>query len=204
MASGIKKKVKDLWRKPYMFYMSKRLKNHSFSLITSDCMGGILSHDLKEQFRSPTVNLIIPDFVSFCEKLEEYLTDDIYESGVDSHNYPVCKVGDIEIIGVHYHSHQELMENWTKRAKRVNFSNIFIITSDRFVSNGNLAERFNKLPYPKVCFTSEENPKYEWMVYLPEFNGEKEVGDTLRYAGVTGVRIFEKHFNFIKWLNNNQ
>ena len=53
--------------------MRKRLKNHSFSLISSNCIGGILYHDVGEQFRTPTINLIIPQFVTFAENLRYYL-----------------------------------------------------------------------------------------------------------------------------------
>ena len=35
----------------------KRLKNRSFSLVTNNCIGGIISHDMHLRFLSPTVNL---------------------------------------------------------------------------------------------------------------------------------------------------
>ena len=47
------------------------LKNTEFSLISSNCNGGFMLHDLGLQFRSPTVNLWIPpsDFIRFLRDL---------------------------------------------------------------------------------------------------------------------------------------
>lgn len=44
----------------------KRLKNTDFSLITNNCVGGIISHDMHLQFRSPTVNLFLTMRNSYC------------------------------------------------------------------------------------------------------------------------------------------
>lgn len=36
-----------------------KLKNHDFTIISNTCVGGVITHYVGEQFRSPTVNLII-------------------------------------------------------------------------------------------------------------------------------------------------
>lgn len=55
----------------------KRLKNKEISIISTNCIGGVLSHDLGLQFKSPTVNLFFraEDFIKFCENLEYYNFD---------------------------------------------------------------------------------------------------------------------------------
>lgn len=55
-----KERIKEIWRYPYRLYMKSRLQNHDFEIISSNCIGGILYHDVGEQFRTPTINLIIP------------------------------------------------------------------------------------------------------------------------------------------------
>ena len=72
------------------FFYRKRLRNTSFSLISNNCIGGVISHDLGLQFRSPTVDLYFTneDFILFCRHLRDYLRLPVVEadSGLD---YPV-------------------------------------------------------------------------------------------------------------------
>ena len=204
MKKGIKKIIKECWRFPLRMTMKRKLKNHSFSIISANCIGGVLTHDVGEQFRSPTLNLIIPQFVDFCEDLENNLKIDLIPSEPTKNGYPVCKCGEIDIVGVHYGSCDELIEAWNRRKSRVNLNNVFLIATDHFVSNEELAERYNALPYPKICYTSQKDSPYDWMIYLPEFEGKPQVGDSLRYTNIFGLRIFEKHFDCVKWLNENR
>lgn len=162
-----------------------------------------MTHDVCQQFRSPTLNLIIPKFVEFCEDLENNLKKELIASEQTSNGYPVCMCGDIEIIGVHYKNCDDLIDAWNRRRNRVNFDNILLIATDNFVKNKDLADRYDRLPYPKICFTSQKINDYDWMVFLPEFEGKEQVGDSLRYTNIFGVRIFEKHFDCVKWLNDN-
>ena len=57
----------------------RKLKNHKFSIICNTCIGGVISHSLGEQFRSPTVNLVIYEyeFITFCQHLKEYSECDV-------------------------------------------------------------------------------------------------------------------------------
>ena len=52
------------------------LTNHEFTIISNTCVGGVITHNVGEQFRSPTVNLIIYEdqFLIFCRHLKEYST----------------------------------------------------------------------------------------------------------------------------------
>lgn len=199
----IKKLIKECWRFPLRMTMKRRLKNCSFSIISANCIGGVLTHDVGQRFRSPTINLTVPRFVEFCENLEDNLKKDLIEDGVSANGYPICRCGDIEIVGVHYESWRELANTWNKRRERVDLNNVFLIATDEYVNSEELAKRFDALPYPKVCFTANRCPSYDWMVFLPEFKGLSRVGDALRYVDIWGTRIFEKHFDCVKWLNDN-
>lgn len=182
--------------------MRSLLKNHEFTIISANCIGGVLTHDLGEQFRSPTINLIIPEYLKFINNLSHYLSVlPTLDKACWKNGCPTCFVGDVEIIGVHYPSPEKLIADWTKRARRVNFGNIFLIATDNYIKTEEQKVGFNLLPYPKVCFTAHQNSKYEWHCYLPEFEGCDEIGDCLRYCDLFGTRIFEKHFDCINWLN---
>ena len=54
--------------------MRRELRNTDFSLLTPNCMGGILLHDLGLRFLSPTVNLMMRqnEFLQFVLHLDEY------------------------------------------------------------------------------------------------------------------------------------
>ena len=196
--------IKTIWRFPFQRIYRLKLRNQHFSLITCNCIGGALSHDLGHQFRSPTVNLIIPEYLKFVENLPYYLKTPIAKgNGVTSQGWPIGIVGDIQILGVHYQSYDDLSQAWEKRRKRVNFDNIFLIATDEYIKTPQDIEAFSSLPYPKVLFKSHNEINYDFEVYIPGPDTRDNVGDLLRYANVSGVRLFEKYFDCIGWLNAN-
>ena len=205
----IKNIIKNIWRFPYRFLMSKRLKNHNFSIISANCIGGVLSHDLRQEFRSPTINLIIPQFIEFVERLDYYLAVLPIIGPITEKGEPTIYLDDIIVVGVHYTTGEQLLSDWNRRKQRVNMSDIYVIATDEFVKTKADYERFDSLPYKKVCFVSKERYNslekvYKWQIVCPEFKNGHRVGDVLRYKGIFGERIFERRFNFIKWLNQNE
>ena len=126
------RKKRDLWLKQ----LRKRNHNHDFSLITNDCVGGVICHDLGEQFRSPTVNLWIPNdqFLAFVQDLPYYLSCDVEEIKDDSKPYPVGRISPkddrhipIELNFEHYASFEEGRSKWQERSARVNYDRLFFI-----------------------------------------------------------------------------
>ncbi len=53
----------------------KRLKNKNFTVLSNNCVGGVILHELGERFNSPTVNLFFKaeDYLKFLENLDYYL-----------------------------------------------------------------------------------------------------------------------------------
>ena len=141
-----------------------KLKNHTFSIIANDCIGGVMYHDLGEKFRTPTINLWFPEpnqFLTFCEHLDYYLSLPLepYESGEPN---PVAilrgKYGDVIINLLHYKSFVEGKMKWEERKQRINNDCIFIVFHLPNPSTS-IFERFNTLPYKhKVCYTTMGGP----------------------------------------------
>ena len=141
-----------------------KLKNHTFSIIANDCIGGVMYHDLGEKFRTPTINLWFPEpnqFLTFCEHLDYYLSLPLepYESGEPN---PVAilrgKYGDVIINLLHYKSFVEGKMKWEERKQRINNDCIFIVFHLPNPSTS-ILERFNTLPYKhKVCYTTMGGP----------------------------------------------
>lgn len=140
-----------------------RLKNTTFSLITDDCIGGVISHDLHLPFRSPTIDLCFSeiDFLVFCEHLEYYLSLPVIE-GHAQKPYPVGvldgKYGPVHIRFMHYASFEEASRKWEERSRRVDFDNLYIIM-DAAKCEESILERFDKLPFPnKIALTYGTHP----------------------------------------------
>ena len=76
-----------------------KIKSTSLSIISQDCLGGVIYHDTKSQFLSPTINLWFSasDFVKLALNLDFYLAQDLK---IISQEPPV--VGMLEDIKVHF------------------------------------------------------------------------------------------------------
>ena len=105
-----------------------KLKNKNISIISSNCIGGVIYSEIGTRFLSPTINLYImpSDFVKFVSNLKLYLESEL-EFIDENSNFPIAKLIDIKIYFMHYNSEEEAREKWNERKKRVNYDNIFII-----------------------------------------------------------------------------
>ena len=110
-----------------------RLKNSDFSVISSNCNGAFILHDLGQRFNSPTVNLFLypKDFIKLVKNLKYYMSlklEFIKEEGIE---YPIGLLDDIKIYFMHYNSNEEAENKWEERKARINYDNIFIMMTAR-------------------------------------------------------------------------
>ncbi len=139
MSTAYAKWLKNLRRnrrEKWIKQLRERNHNHDFSLITNNCIGGVISHDLGEQFRSPTVNLWIPQarFLAFAQNLEYYLSCEIRETPDETKPYPVGTIIPkdnqhipIEVNFMHYPTFENAYEKWKERSARVNYDRLYFI-----------------------------------------------------------------------------
>ena len=156
----------------------KMLRVKDFSIISQNCIGGVLYHDMGIQFLSPTVNTFIkePDFVKLCCRLEHYMSLPL-ELRWDE-EYPVGRLDDIEVHFMHYETCEDARECWERRKQRINYHRILVLATDRDGFDGKAYEKWKKVPYPKVLFTA--NPAFtEDAVFFPEFGKNGMVGDLI-------------------------
>ena len=75
MIDIIKKKIRRLFRYNLNKKNQKRLKNDNFSILASNCIGGVLYHELGMPFLSPFINMYVEphDFIKFLKSPKEYL-----------------------------------------------------------------------------------------------------------------------------------
>lgn len=120
------------------------LTNSQFSIISSNCWGGVVYHDLGQEFLSPTINLWFKpnDFMKFVGNLKWYLSLEPIEEKSTEYSYPVGRIGDIYLYFMHYSSFDEAKSKWMERATRINWDNIFIAMTESPNSPVELYRRF--------------------------------------------------------------
>ncbi len=140
------------------------------TIISNNCAGAAIMHDLGMEFRTPTINLqILPEqFPKFCEHLEHYITADLMPctdlskthadylktmfGGIPS--LPLGLIDDILIVFQHYDSFERAKLKWNERRIRVNYKNIGYIFHARGIEYKASAEQFLALDIPnKLCLT---------------------------------------------------
>ena len=206
MKKSIKEKIKKIWRFPYKKYFQMKTKGSNVRILSSNCIGGLLYHDMGKSFDSPTINCTVfgMDFIELCNNPEKYFTIVPTFSGKHKQGYPIADVGGIKVNCVHYKNIDDFNEKWLRRCERFLLNSekeIVVISCDAQIKTDEEIEAFHNLPYRKVCFTVNPEPKYPEFVYVPCYADQERVGDLTAYAGLTGERIFQKYFNFIEFLN---
>lgn len=189
-------------------------KNLDFTLIARDCIGGVLYHQLGLKFLSPTINLFLTleDFNYFCLNLKDYVNGELEEYIDNDVSYPVGVLKSssvdrpIRIDFMHYSSFEEAKNKWNERKARINYDNLFVVSSCCYKTeietlNDKIIEDWNKIPYKKVILVDKEYgfddefvvqkhkdcKDFAWLLYTPS-------------KTITWKRAFNK-FNFIKFLN---
>ena len=181
-----------------------KLKNHSFSIISSNCTGAFITHDLREQFRSPFVNLyLLPkDFIKFCKNMKYYLELPLNFTTEEGIDFPIGVLDDIRVYFTHYKSQEDAEQKWNTRKQRINFDNLFFIFSNRDGCTYEDLAEFDALPYKnKVAFTNKKYPELKSCFYIKGFDNQETVGQlypfTSKYFGRKGY----DQFKYVKWLN---
>lgn len=177
------------------------------SIISMNCIGGIISHDLGMRFLSPTVNLYMKaeDFIRFCENLEYYLSVDKMvectdKSIIGNRNYPIAYLDDIILYLVHYNTVAEAQEKWSERKKRINMDNIVVINTDREGLTDSIKDRFELLPYRKVLFTNKPDNHHKSCFYIKGYEREKCVGIITDHNTWDGKRPIDQ-YDYVGLLN---
>lgn len=186
----------------------KRLVNSDFTIISSNCIGGVLYHELGLRFQSPIINMFMnaKDFIKFCNDIPFYTSKELKLKNQDDYSYPVVCIGDITLHCVHYKDFDEVQRCWKDRVKRINYNNIFLIMSERDGCTYQDILEFDKLPYEnKVIFVHEPKPEIKSAYYIQntELNGIEGhwVKGLTEYKGrFTGKRYIDD-FDYVGFFN---
>ena len=187
------------------FFNRVRLKNKAPSIIASNCNGACICHDLGIKFNSPFVNLWLEpkDFIKLLTNLSYYMNiplEFVEEEGI---SYPIGKLEDIYVYFQHYKTKDEAYEKWEERKKRIDFSNLYILFTDRDGCTYEDLRNFNDLPYKhKIVFAKSPYPEFESVFHIKGFESEKSVGICTDFINRFSGKKYYDQFNYVKWLND--
>ena len=182
-----------------------RFNNPDVTILSSNCLGGCIAHDLNLRFNSPTINLWMTpkDFIRFCGNLGKYTSKELQFIELEGfRGYPIAKLIDITIHFQHYHSEDEARTTWTKRCKRINFNDIRCIMSERDGCTDEDLIAFSKLPYPTAAIVHYEKNNIPNCYVVRGFENEKEVGNIMVYRPnqYFGHKYYDD-FDYVTFLN---
>ena len=206
-------KIKRLYRSLLRARLDKKyrknIKNKDCSIISMNCVGGVVSHQLGLRFNSPTVNLWFEPavFVRFLNNLDYYLHDCKIKEDVETSKiagYPVGMLDDIKIYFMHYDSIEQAKQKWEERLARLNSNNLYFVMVQRDECSDQDILMFDKLKFKhKVVFTAKEYPEIKSAYYIPHCEeNENCVRDLIDYKNkFTGKRWLDE-FDWITFLND--
>ncbi len=190
----------------------KKYSVNPISFISSNCAGGVMSHDLGMQFCSPTVNLWMnaSDYIKLIEDMDYYFSLP-FKNGNEGEEYPVGLLGDIKLHCIHYPTFEAAQTKWTERTKRINRERIVLTFTDQNGCDAQLLERFSRQKYPKIFLTSNpEFSNYNFSVFMDsetyktKHNGRTLVDDAFIFRGISGRRNFEHYFDINQFMTTNK
>lgn len=203
----IKLLLRDFYRKDIDLSMQSKLINKNFSIISQNCIGGILYHELNQQFLSPTINLWMSssDFIKFCQDLKKNLEADLVEVKDSYKNYPVGRIDDIIINFTHYDSFEETKKKWNERRDRINYKNLFFIMVEKDGCTEKEIEDFSNLPYRhKLVLTCNKYKNIACAYYIPNSKNEKgEMIDLTLYLNKFSRKRHMDRIDFISFINGD-
>lgn len=185
--------------------MRQALINTNPTFLCPNCIGGILFHDLKLQFRSPTVNLMMyqTDFFKFVMDLDHYLGQELRFFRHSEYACPCAYLDDIVIHFTHYSSEESAKAKWLERVKRIDRDNLFIFIMERDGITGDCIRQLGNLSVRGiVAFTYNDYPDIPYAVKIDKYASDGEVGNVLRKNYLNDSHEYEQYFDFVKWFNN--
>lgn len=192
---------------PQIFFRArqrKRLKNKNFSLLTGNCVGGYLYHQLGLEFTSPTINMMIlnHDFKKMLLNLEHYLSlTPIPYIDPKFPSVPSGLLGDIVLHFTHYKSSEDGIRAWEKRKGRIDYDNLYVIISDIGLTEDDI-KALSDVKCKKIVVMTAKQYNYNHCLYLPAYEGQPHVGELLGKT-LSGKWRFEKFFDFVGWVNSD-
>ena len=198
-------------KKAYLNKKRNKLKNHDFSIISNNCIAGIMYHDLNMRFSSPTINLWLPpeDYMLFLLNLNEAISAEVFEYTDSEKKYPVGYIllhnkKRILIHFMHYPSFKIAKQKWDERKARINWENLFVLFETGKDSSDELINDFLALPYNHLfAITNNSYHNSKRTIALDLYDKEDYVnGKILLYKPFPfEYKRYLDDFDYVQWIN---
>lgn len=212
----MKRVLHKILRYPINRRLRKRIKiqkNNPITIISSNCIGGVILHELGLPFETPTINLYFEPkfFLEFISDLKKYISLPISEKISEGVRYPIGTIGDkVEVHFLHYDSFEQAKSKWEDRKKRINYNNLFFILTDRNGLTFEDAKRFDDLPYEnKILLTVKDYKNIECNLnfggrFAENSTDGEQIIDLCAFENKFTRRRYLDNFDFVKFLNRNE
>ena len=181
-----------------------RIRNRNFTILCSNCIGGIIYNRLGMKFLSPTVNLYIRqyDFIKFIKDPQLYLSKELKFIKTE-YTFPVGLLGDIRIHFNHTDNERDARQDWERRKKRINWDNLYIIMYDRDGLTREQIYSLRNIRCKRLIVLSEwdKYPELDYVYQIKRTGIRRNNDQVFLDDDFFGIRTFEKQWNFVKWLN---
>lgn len=197
-----------IWFKERPYYIRryfdrKKYKKRNFTVISNNCWAGRLYQYLDKPYLSPTAGLYFfaDDYLKFIGNLRYYLSLELCFISVEESHYcdtlkaknqvvPIGKLGDIEIVFLHYKTEKEAKEKWDRRKERINFDDIIFKFSRMNGCSDDHIEKFAELPLKnKILINNRKDIKYSFEYYIEGYDGKDEIlNDTQPFPGKIKIK----------------
>ena len=171
------------------------LENRDFSILANNCWGGIVSRDRHLPYNSPTCGTYFfsKDYLRFLSDVRRYLAMEPEQVPAAKSRYAdevtalhgedvvIGRLGDVEIVMLHYPTFSEAKEKWERRTARIRWDNLLVKYSDQNGFEPEDFETFRKLPFTNKLFLTT-NPNYvsEFTKVIPDRWGEGYAVDDIK------------------------
>lgn len=164
---GIRLKVNKYRRRFFSNFRKRRLENTDFTIISNNCLGGMIYESYAIKKNSPTVGafFMAEDYIKFVSNMKEYISYELkfidpensrYKSILKKDKrfgqYPIGKLNDIEIMFLYYENEKDAKEKWDRRCKRINWNKLIFKFNDQNLCTEKDVLAFSKLPYKNKLF----------------------------------------------------
>lgn len=169
----MKKQLRKLLRLMGKKLLKTTVNQRDFTIFSNDCYGGEIYRWFDIEYNTPFIGLFLlaPCYIKLLKNPSYYFSLNLefidhssyaeFDSSVGKiGKYPIGKLDDIEVHFIHYHSEEEARLKWTRRIKRINWTNIKVkFSADKDYATEELLSEFHKLSYEqKVSFSKIPYP----------------------------------------------
>lgn len=186
-------------------FRRRRLCNTDFSIVSNNCWAGYVYRRYGLPYLTPTVGLYFfaDEYIKLCSDFKEYMqkplefisyTESKYKDRLEEKkqtNVPIARLGDIEVVFLHYATRQEAEEKWKRRVERINYDNLIFKFSKMSGATGEHLKQFDRFDFSKkICFVpSGDDSDIKCGVHFRSVSGNGEInndtGEYARYINIT-------------------